>query len=107
LEFTKKLKESETKLDGIINNGGALPTYQVMKNYKNDKIEETIAVHLISPFIICHELHPLLSQTNGRILNNTSAGAYSQGLNMPIIKNNFNECLKKDTLYHDGALVYA
>ena len=26
---------------------------------------------------------------------------------MPLLKNNFIWCLKKDTLYHDGALVYA
>ena len=58
--FTQKMKQSEEKLDGIINNGGALPTYQVLKKYKDEQIEETIAVHLISPFIICHELHPLV-----------------------------------------------
>jgi len=58
---------------------------QVLRKFKSQEIEETIAVHVVSPFIICQQLHPLLVETKGRILNNTSGGAYTQRLNVSFL----------------------
>jgi hypothetical protein len=44
------LKDENVRLDGIINNGGILPTYQKLIKYKEFLIEETIAVHVLAPF---------------------------------------------------------
>jgi short-subunit dehydrogenase involved in D-alanine esterification of teichoic acids len=58
-------------------------------NYNSNIIEETIAVHLISPFKLSYELLSQLNK-NSQIINNTSAGLYTQKLDMELIKKNFN-----------------
>ena len=54
-------------------------------------------------------LLPLLQKSKGRIIHNSSAGAYSQKLYPKLIEANFSPCIKnKETLqYTDGAIVYA
>jgi NAD(P)-dependent dehydrogenase (short-subunit alcohol dehydrogenase family) len=41
-------------------------------------LEETVAVHIVSPFILSVLLLPLIEKAKGRIIHNSSAGAYSQ-----------------------------
>lgn len=110
LAFSQKLLQEGTAIDCVIHNGGALPTYQVIKSLN---IEETTASHLVSPFILSVMLLPLLSkaQHGARIIFNSTAGIYSQKLYPALIEANYAPCVKKTAdgqpKYEDGAIVYA
>ncbi len=64
-------------------------------------IEKTLACHVVSPYIMSVLLKP------EKVINNTSAGAYSQKLNNKILKENFKSLEDKKTKKIDGALLYA
>lgn len=72
MNFCTKLLEENQPFYALVNNGGALPIKQIIKN---NNLEETVATHVVSPFILSVMLQPLLE--NGRIINNSSAGLYS------------------------------
>jgi len=57
MKFCTKLLKEKEPLYALVNNGGALPTHQVIKN---NNLEETIASHVVSPFILSTMLQPLL-----------------------------------------------
>jgi NAD(P)-dependent dehydrogenase (short-subunit alcohol dehydrogenase family) len=66
-QFAKEFKESYQKLDVLINNAGA---FFSKRQTTVDGFERTLAVNYLGPFLLTHELLPLLkSSAPSRIIN--------------------------------------
>lgn len=82
------------RIDGLINNAGAL--YSSEKSING--VERTTVVDLLAPTLICSKLIKIIS-LEGCIINVTSGGMYSTGLNI--------DELKVAALPFSGAKAYA
>ena len=72
------LRQRLDRLDALINNAGAL-THEHLVTV--DGLELTYQTHVVAPFVLVHEMLPLLRSTPGsRVVTVSSGGMYSEGL---------------------------
>ena len=84
-------------IDALINNAGALFN---TRGETSEGIEQTLAVDLISPFLLTEGLRPQLAAAqHGRVVNVASGGMYLQGLSL--------RDLQWQARPYDGAKAYA
>lgn len=84
-------------IDALINNAGALFN---PRGETREGIEQTLAVDLLSPFLLTEGLRPQLAASGrGRVVNVASGGMYLQGLSL--------RDLHWATRPYDGAKAYA
>ena len=83
-------------IDVLINNAGALP---VTRQETSEGHELSLAINMLTPSVMMHELLPALSASNGRVINVVSGGLYLQPLNMADIQFSKRR--------YDGAAAYA
>ena len=76
----ERILASESRLDAVIDNAGAIfPTRQVTA----DGIEATLATMVVGPFALVSGLLPLLEVTGGaRVISVTSGGQYAERLHL-------------------------
>jgi dehydrogenase/reductase SDR family protein 12 len=75
-----ELRDSLTGLDVLVHNAGAL--FQE-RGYSPQGHEMTWAVHVLGPFLLTHELAPLLAHgSRGRVIFVTSGGMYTARLRL-------------------------
>ena len=76
----ERILASESRLDAVIDNAGAIfPTRQVTA----DGIEATLATMVVGPFALVAGLLPLLEVTGGaRVISVTSGGQYAERLHL-------------------------
>ena len=79
-EAVERIVATESRLDAVIDNAGAIfPTRQVTA----DGIEATLATMVVGPFALIAGLLPLLEATRGaRVIAVTSGGQYAQRLHL-------------------------
>ena len=79
-EAVERILATESRLDAVIDNAGAIfPTRQVTA----DGIEATLATMVVGPFALVAGLLPLLEATRGaRVISVTSGGQYAQRLHL-------------------------
>jgi retinol dehydrogenase 12 len=71
-------KEKQAYIDVLVNNAGA---YLEKKQITEDNIEKTFAVNHLAPFLLTHDLLPLLRKSNsGRVLTVSSYSHYTTPL---------------------------
>jgi len=76
-QFAKEFADSYGRLDVLINNAGAF--FFGKRQTTGDGFERTLAVNYLGPFLLTHELLPLLkSNAPSRVINLTS-GLYKSG----------------------------
>ena len=76
----RRVEETETRLDVVIDNAGAIFPERRMGP---DGIEATLAVLVVGPFVLVSGLLPLLRRTGGaRVISVTSGGMYTQKLDL-------------------------
>ena len=75
-QFTKSFKEQYDRLDALINNAGAvINKYDVTP----EGFERTLAVNYLAPFLLTHDLLPLLKETAPSRVINVSSGLHKSG----------------------------
>ncbi len=72
--FARSFKEAETRLDVLVHNAGV---YRFAYHETPDRIEETLAVNHLAPFLLTHLLMPLLSATPGARIAVVSSDAHA------------------------------
>jgi len=76
----RRVEETETRLDVVIDNAGAIFPERRMGP---DGIEATLAVLVVGPFVLVSGILPLLRRTGGaRVISVTSGGMYTQKLDL-------------------------
>jgi NAD(P)-dependent dehydrogenase (short-subunit alcohol dehydrogenase family) len=66
-QFTKQFESHYDRLDVLVNNAGA---FVAKRQTTVDRFETTVAVNFLGPFLLTHELLPLLkSSTPSRVIN--------------------------------------
>lgn len=92
-----EILEREARLDGIVDNAGAIFLERTMSA---DGIEATFAISVVGPFALVEGLLPLMERTGGgRIIAVTSGGMYTQALDL--------DDLGSQHVAYTGALAYA
>lgn len=76
-DLADRLRRDLPSIDALINNAGALFAERAPTE---DDIERSMAVNLVSPFVLTEALAPSLRQGGGRVVNVSSGGMYTQGL---------------------------
>jgi len=78
--FAAQFSRTHDRLDAIINNAGAL-VHQRQLTVNN--IELTAQTHVVAPFLLTHDLLPLLSKTSqSRVITVASGGMYTESLSI-------------------------
>lgn len=77
-QVAQKICQESTKIDVLINNAGAL--FSEPKEINGT--ERTTIINLVAPWILCHELYPVLKESKGCIINVVSAGMYGAALDL-------------------------
>lgn len=91
------LRERLDRLDVLVNNAGALTRQRVVTV---DGLELTYQTHVVAPFMLVHELLPLLAATPGsRVITVSSGGMYSERLDVGRVQ--------MPTEGYDGVTAYA
>lgn len=83
-QVAKKLKDRKKTIDVLINNAGAL------FNERNETIEgfeQTFATDLLGVFYLTELLKDSFPSTGGRIINVSSGGMYTQGIDVDDLQN--------------------
>jgi dehydrogenase/reductase SDR family protein 12 len=76
----EQVLDTETRLDVLIDNAGAIFPERTMGP---DGIEATLATLVVGPYVLTHGLMPLLERTPGsRVISVTSGGMYTQQLDV-------------------------
>jgi dehydrogenase/reductase SDR family member 12 len=92
-----RIRERAQRLDVLVNNAGVLTE---TREHSVDGIELTLATNVIGPFLLTNLLVPLLEfSAPARIINVSSGGMYTQGLQVDDLQSEHGE--------FDGAAVYA
>ena len=79
-DFAAAFKSKYSRLDVLINNAGAVIS---IRQDTNDGFERTLAVNYLAPFLLTHELLPLLKEsTPSRVINLSSGLAQRPNLNL-------------------------
>lgn len=65
------------KIDVLIHNAGALPQ---QRKLTGDNLEETVASHVVGPFVMTSLLLPQLREGKGRVITVSSGGMYAASL---------------------------
>jgi len=74
------LTATQTRLDAIVHNAGAMATTHELTA---DGIEVTVQTHVVAPFLLTRALLPLLASTPGsRVVTVSSGGMYREGLSV-------------------------
>lgn len=76
--LSSRLINKKNSIDVLINNAGALFNERKLTS---EGIEQSFALLLLSPFILTNQLMSIFSE-NGRVINITSGGMYSQKINI-------------------------
>ncbi len=71
--------EHEPVIDVLINNAGAL---FAERGETAEGHERALAINLLAPWVLTHELMPLLEASAGRVINVASGGMYLQALRL-------------------------
>ena len=78
--YAEQVVAYHDRLDVLINNAGALSREHRLTD---DGIELTVQTHVVAPFLLTHELLPLLNATPGsRVITVTSGGMYTERLDV-------------------------
>ncbi len=79
-----ELRDELDSIDVLVHNAGAL----LQERQRSPQgFELTLAVHVLGPFLLSHELAPLLAaEGHGRIINVTSGGMYTARLDLDDIQ---------------------
>lgn len=107
-DFSGKIFGGEAKLDGLVNNAGALVTRRSLV----DGLESHVACHVVGLHALTKFLRPALERASKEcpnrvhVVNVASAGLYTAKFDLPAFENGFSEVEESDGSY-DGALVYA
>ena len=73
------LREAAPRLDGLINNAGAL---FAERDVTTEGHERALAINLLAPWRLTALLMPSLTAANGRVINVASGGMYGQALQL-------------------------
>ncbi|CAN5643038.1 hypothetical protein BH24CHL9_BH24CHL9_05190 [soil metagenome] len=96
-EAVAQVEASESRLDVIVDNAGAIHRQRTLSP---DGIEATFATMVMGPFVLVSGLLPLLRRTGGgRVVSVTSGGMYGQALDL--------EDLEGASTPYDGTRAYA
>lgn len=76
-DVTARIAREVTKIDVLIHNAGALLQ---QRSVTSDNIEETIASHVVGPFVMTALLLSQLREGNGRVITVSSGGMYAASL---------------------------
>jgi dehydrogenase/reductase SDR family protein 12 len=78
--YADQIRSYHDRLDVLINNAGALVHEHTLTG---DGMELTAQTHVVAPYLLTHELLPLLARTPGaRVITVSSGGMYTEGLDM-------------------------
>ena len=78
--YAEQVRAYHGRLDVLVNNAGAL----VREHQRTgDGLELTVQTHVVAPFLLTHELLPLLARTPGsRVVTVSSGGMYTEALDV-------------------------
>jgi dehydrogenase/reductase SDR family protein 12 len=95
--YAEQVVAYHDRLDVLINNAGALTREHRLTA---DGMELTVQTHVVAPFLLTHELLPLLSSTPGaRVITVSSGGMYTERLDV--------DRLEMGAVGYDGVKAYA
>ncbi len=78
--YAEQVVAYHDRLDVLINNAGALSREHRLTD---DGMELTVQTHVVAPFLLTHELLPLLNATTGsRVITVSSGGMYTERLDV-------------------------
>jgi NAD(P)-dependent dehydrogenase (short-subunit alcohol dehydrogenase family)/carbon monoxide dehydrogenase subunit G len=83
-QVAKKLKDRKKTIDVLINNAGALFNE---RNETIEGLEQTFATDLLGVFYLTELLKDSFPSTGGRIINVSSGGMYTQGIDVDDLQN--------------------
>ncbi len=95
-DLAECLRRDLPAIDVLINNAGALFAKRVLTE---DGVERSMAINLVSPFVLTEALAPALGQAGARVVNVASGGMYTQALALDDMNFDHGE--------FDGAKAYA
>ena len=95
-KLAKELLEENKGVDVLVNNAGNLFN---PRQETNEGLEQSFALLLLAPYILTEALYPLLRQSQGRVINVSSGGMYTQRINP-------ND-LESQTGQYSGSVAYA
>jgi NAD(P)-dependent dehydrogenase (short-subunit alcohol dehydrogenase family) len=75
-QFGREFKNTYLRLDVLVNNAGVFPS---KRQTTVDGFEQTLAVNYLAPFLLTHELLPLLKSSIPSRIVNVSSGLASSG----------------------------
>ena len=78
-DAVERIRASETRLDVLIDNAGAIAK---RRELSADGIEATFATMVVGPFVLVSGLLPLLEASAGRVISVVSGGLYAQSLDL-------------------------
>lgn len=78
-----QLQQAVPKIDVLIHNAGAL-----LADYTEtpEGVEQTLAVHVLSPELLTRGLHTQLAAATGQVITMTSGGLYSERFNLDTLE---------------------